>query len=214
MMVVIDGPAGSGKSSTAKAVAQRTGFHFLDSGAFYRTVTLVYLDSGGSNEMFFDALKTVDVEVRFENETFRVFLNGTDVTSDIRQARVSANVSTVAAMPEARSWVNERLRDFVKTGDFIADGRDLGTAVFPQADLKFFFTADPSERARRRVAEMELAGMKADFNEVLANILERDRIDSSRQIAPLLQAEDAEVLDTGKMTLDEQVNHIIARIRG
>jgi cytidylate kinase len=214
MMVVIDGPAGSGKSSTAKAVAQRTGFHFLDSGAFYRTVTLVYLDSGGSNEMFFDALKTVDVEVRFENETFRVFLNGTDVTSDIRQARVSANVSTVAAMPEARSWVNERLRDFVKTGDFIADGRDLGTAVFPQADLKFFFTADPSERARRRVAEMEFAGMKAAFNEVLANILERDRIDSSRQIAPLLQAEDAEVLDTGKMTLDEQVNHIIARIRG
>jgi CMP/dCMP kinase len=214
MMVVIDGPAGSGKSSTAKAVAQRTGFHFLDSGAFYRTVTLVYLGSGGSNEMFFDALKTVDVEVRFENETFRVLLNGTDVTSDIRQARVSAHVSMVAAMPEARAWVNERLRDFVKTGDFIADGRDLGTAVFPQADLKFFFTADPSERARRRVAEMELAGMKADYNEVLANILERDSIDSSRQLAPLLQAEDAEVLDTGKMTLDEQVNHIIARIRG
>lgn len=214
MIVVIDGPAGSGKSSTARIVAERTGFHFLDSGAFYRAVTFIYMQLHCQAEVFFDALKHTQIDFRFESGVFRVVIGGQDVTEVIRTPAISAMVSEVAAMPQARSYVNERLREFVRLGDFIADGRDLGTEVFPRADLKFFFTADLTERARRRVAEMEASGIHADFEQVQANIRDRDRVDSTREIAPLKQAHDAEVLDTGTLTLEEQVAHIIARIRG
>lgn len=213
MIIVIDGPAGSGKSSTARAIADKTGIHFLDSGAFYRAITVIYLNKGCDKAAFFDALNTCDISFSFQNEVFRVFLNQIEVTDKLRLPSVSERVSEVAAMPEAREFVNKQLRAFVRQGDFIADGRDLGTEVFPDADFKFYFTADVHERARRRVAELEQAGESVDFDQVLSNIIERDQIDSTREIAPLKKADDAIVIDTGSMTLEEQIQFVIDRVR-
>jgi cytidylate kinase len=212
MIIVIDGPAGSGKSSTAKAVAKRAELHYLDSGAFYRVVTLVYIEHQCNVELFFDSLKTIDLSFRYERGVFRVFLEGLEVTDRIRTAEVSSKVSEVAAMEQARDFVNVLLRKFVETGNFIADGRDLGTVVFPNADIKFFLVADFHERAKRRLAEMEQSDLEADFDEILENLAHRDKKDSSRTIAPLRQAEDAIKIDTSSLSFDEQVNIIIDRI--
>lgn len=213
MIIVIDGPAGSGKSSTARAIAEQTGIQFLDSGAFYRAITLIYIDVNCDRAAFFDALKTYDVTFQFKNEIFHVFLNGNEVTELLREQRISEMVSEVATINEAREFVNTHLREVVKSGDFIADGRDLGTAVFPDADYKFYFVADIRERARRRFKEMTQAGLDADLNQIIANINERDHKDSSREIAPLRKADDAIEVDTGKMTLEEQVQFVIDQVR-
>lgn len=212
MIIVIDGPAGSGKSSTAKAVAKQCGLHYLDSGAFYRAVTLIYLNVGCQKESFFDELEHTDLTIRYEDNVFKVFLNQQEVTRTIREQRVSDKVSEVAAMSHARSFVNTLLRDFVKSGNFIADGRDLGTVVFPDADFKFFLTADLQKRAKRRLLEMQQAGMDADFDDILQNLKERDMKDSTRAEAPLKKADDAISIDTSSVTFDEQVRMIVDRI--
>lgn len=212
MIIVIDGPAGSGKSSTAKAVAKRAGLHYLDSGAFYRAVTLVFIEHQCNAELFFDSLKTIDLSFRYERGVFRVFLEDSEVTDRIRTAEVSSKVSEVAAMEQARDFVNILLRKFVETGNFIADGRDLGTVVFPNADIKFFLVADLRERAKRRLVEMEQANLEADFDEILENLAHRDTKDSTRTIAPLRQAEDAIKIDTSSLSFDQQVEIIIDRI--
>ncbi len=212
MIVVIDGPAGSGKSSTAKAVAQRCGLHYLDSGAFYRAVTLVYLNNQCQREAFFDALEQVDMRVSYHDGHFSVSLNGTDVTRNIREQFVSEKVSEVAAMPKAREFVNKLLRDFVKSGNFIADGRDLGTVVFPDADHKFYLTADIQKRATRRLLEMQQHGMDADIDEIVSNLQSRDHLDSTREVAPLRKADNAIEIDTSSVSFDEQVQQIVDRI--
>lgn len=212
MIIVIDGPAGSGKSSTAKAVAKRCGLHYLDSGAFYRAVTLIYLNNGCQIPLFFDDLKDTDLSVRFDNNEFHVRLNGTDVTRQIREQRVSEKVSEVAAIPEARDFVNNYLREFVKTGNFIADGRDLGTVVFPDAQHKFFLTADVVRRAERRLLEMQAAGLDSDFDAILDNLRQRDEMDSNREVAPLRKADDAFEIDTTSVSFDQQVQIIVDRI--
>lgn len=213
MIVVIDGPAGSGKSSTAKAVAERCGLHYLDSGAFYRAVTLIYLNNGCQRESFFDALEHADVQVSYSNGIFSVAVDGTDVTRTIREQFVSEKVSEVAAMPQARDFVNKLLREFVKSGDFIADGRDLGTVVFPDAELKFYLTADIHKRAARRLLEMQQAGLEADLDEIVENLKSRDHLDSTREVAPLRKADDAIAIDTSSVSFDEQVKQIVDRIR-
>lgn len=213
MIIVIDGPAGSGKSSTARAVAEQTGFTFLDSGAFYRSVTLLYLQNEKSQEKLFDVLKSCFLRVEFDNGVFRVYLNNEEVTDEIRHKRVSENVSTVAALPFVRTFVNEHLRDFVKSGNFIADGRDLGTAVFPEADFKFYFDASLSARAARRHKEMLATGISTDITSVEANLKERDHIDSTREVAPLCKADDAISVDTGTMTLEEQIQFVINTVK-
>lgn len=213
MIVVIDGPAGSGKSSTAKAVAQRCGLHYLDSGAFYRAVTLIYLNNACQRDAFFDALELADVQVSYSDGVFSVAVDGADVTRTIREQFVSEKVSEVAAMPQARDFVNKLLRDFVKSGNFIADGRDLGTVVFPDADLKFYLTADIHKRASRRLLEMRHSGMDADLNEIVENLKSRDYLDSTREVAPLRKADDAIEIDTSSVSFDEQVQRIVDRIR-
>lgn len=213
MIVVIDGPAGSGKSSTAKAVAQRCGLHYLDSGAFYRAVTLIYLNNASQCELFFDALEHADVLVSYSNGLFSVSVDGTDVTRTIREQYVSDTVSEVAAMPKARDFVNNLLREFVKSGNFIADGRDLGTVVFPDADYKFYLTADIHKRANRRLLEMQKTGLEADFDEIVENLKSRDHLDSTREVAPLRKADDAIAIDTSSVSFDEQVQRIVDRIR-
>lgn len=214
MIVVIDGPAGSGKSSTARAFSQRTGFTFLDSGAFYRAVTLLFIAHQSDPEMFFEALDASDLSVRFDNGVFRVFLNGTEVTDEIRSPQVSGMVSTVAAMPRCRDFVNRHLRDFVQTGNYIADGRDLGTVVFPQAEYKFYFDASVETRAKRRLDELAASGTQSDYHAVVENIRSRDKTDAGRQTAPLRKAEDAIVVNTETMTLEEQVEFVMNAVKG
>jgi cytidylate kinase len=213
MIVVIDGPAGSGKSSTAKAVAQACGLHYLDSGAFYRAITLIYIRSGLKKDTFFESLKKANISFAFENNNFTVLLNGEDVTRKIRESEVSSHVSEVAAIPVAREFVNSYLREFVETGNFIADGRDLGMVVFPNAQFKFFLIADVEQRARRRMKEMKENGQMAEFDEVLKNLEERDEKDSNRKEAPLIRATDAVIIDTTSISFDEQVDFIVNRIR-
>lgn len=213
MIVVIDGPAGSGKSSTAKAIAEQLKIQFLDSGALYRVATLVYLESLDNGTSFFDRLKESDISFYFKNKNFHSFLDGEEVSDEIREMKVSNAVSKVASDPMVRSHINKLMRAEVETGVYIADGRDLGTAVFPDAELKFFMVADLHERAKRRLAEMESQGLDASLEEIKSNLEARDNADSSRASDPLKQADDAILINTSELSFEEQVSQIAERIR-
>jgi len=212
MIITIDGPAGSGKSSTAKAIAKNLQIGFIDSGALYRIATLIYLHTDGEKE-FFEKLNKADIQIEFSSSGFQAWLDGSDVTKQIRTQRVSENVSNVAAMEQVRNRVNKQLRKIAENGKYIADGRDLGTVVYPNADLKIFMIADAEVRAHRRFDEQQAAGEDVAFEEILHNIKERDQIDSSRAIAPLKKADDAVELDTSNMDFNDQVKAIINLIR-
>lgn len=213
MIVVIDGPAGSGKSSTARAIAEQLQIQFLDSGALYRVATLVYLESLDNGTSFFDRLKESDISFYFKNKNFHSFLNGEEVSDEIREMKVSNAVSKVASDPMVRSHINKLMRAEVETGVYIADGRDLGTAVFPDAELKFFMVADLHERAKRRLAEMESQGLEASLEEIKSNLESRDNADSSRASDPLKQADDAILINTSELSFEEQVSQIAERVR-
>lgn len=213
MIVVIDGPAGSGKSSTARAIAEQLQIQFLDSGALYRVATLVYLESLDNGTSFFDRLKESDISFYFKNKNFHSFLNGEEVSDEIREMKVSNAVSKVASDPMVRSHINKLMRAEVETGVYIADGRDLGTAVFPDAELKFFMVADLHERAKRRLAEMESQGLDASLEEIKSNLEARDNADSNRASDPLKQADDAILINTSELSFEEQVSQIAERVR-
>lgn len=213
MIVVIDGPAGSGKSSTAKAIAEQLQIQFLDSGALYRVATLVYLESLDNGTSFFDRLKESDISFYFKNKNFHSFLNGEEVSDEIREMKVSNAVSKVASDPMVRSHINKLMRAEVETGVYIADGRDLGTAVFPDAELKFFMVADLHERAKRRLTEMEAQGLDASLEEIKSNLEARDNADSNRASDPLKQADDAILINTSELSFEEQVSQIAERVR-
>ncbi|MBO6525013.1 MAG: (d)CMP kinase [Balneolaceae bacterium] len=213
MIVVIDGPAGSGKSSTARAVAGRLEIQFLDSGALYRVATLIYLKAEKNKELFFELLKENKISFHFQDGTFIVYLNDTNVSDEIRTMEVSEHVSEVAAMPEVRSYVNILMHKAVEKNVYVADGRDLGTAVFPDAALKFFMVADLETRAQRRLAELQAKGSTASLEEVMKNIAARDEIDSSRSADPLKQADDAIEIDTSALSFEEQVSIICDQIK-
>ncbi|RNC79419.1 MAG: (d)CMP kinase [Balneola sp.] len=213
MIVVIDGPAGSGKSSTARAVAERLQIQFLDSGALYRAATLLYLKAEKNISSFFELLKENKISFFYKERKFHCFIDQKDVSEDIRSLEVSSHVSEVAAKPEVRVFVNNLMRTAVQTDVFIADGRDLGTAVFPEAALKFFMVADLETRAKRRLAELLSNGVEATLESIKQNILERDEIDSSRSADPLKKADDAIEIDTSSLTFDEQVSIISDKIK-
>ncbi|MBO6585883.1 MAG: (d)CMP kinase [Gracilimonas sp.] len=212
MIVVIDGPAGSGKSSTAKAVAANLQIQFLDSGALYRVATLLYLDVNKDLPQFFDTLRESDISFHFKNEKFHAYLNGRDVSDQIRSMEVSEHVSEVASNPDVRAHLNDLMREVVKTDIYIADGRDLGTAVFPDAALKFFMVADLDTRAQRRYQEVKAQGKDVTLEEVKQNIAGRDEKDSNRDSDPLKKADDAILVDTSEMTFEEQVAFISEKI--
>jgi len=212
MIVVIDGPAGSGKSSTAKAVAGKLGIQYLDSGALYRVATLVYLQSDHDRTKFFDRLKSVNISFHYSNGFFSVTLNGKDVSEKIRSLEVSNYVSEVASDPEVRTFVNHLMNKVVHNNIYIADGRDLGTAVFPNADMKFFMVADLETRARRRLLDMKEMDSEVTLEQIRKNIAERDDKDSNRDADPLKKAPDAIEIDTGTFTFEEQVDWISERI--
>lgn len=208
MIIVIDGPAGSGKSSTAKAVAERLKIQYLDSGALYRVATLVFLNSNRNRSLFIEQLNVSEISFHFKNNFFHVTLNNEDVSEKIRDMRVSGAVSEVAAMPNVREFVNNLMRKEVASGVYIADGRDLGTAVFPDAQLKIYMVADIEDRALRRFEELKKAGKETTLDEVKKNIAQRDETDSNREADPLKKADDAILVNTSGLTFDQQVQKI------
>lgn len=226
-VIAIDGPSASGKSSTARAVAQALGFAHLDSGSLYRGVTLVALREGARRGLAgLDLLRGLDPEtilrtaedrglmLQSDGTGFSAYLEGEPVEDALRSAEVTAQVSAVAAIPVVREWVNSRLRAMVRAGqDVVVDGRDIGTVVFPDADLKIFLTASPQARAGRRISQRGTAVEPDRLDAETAALAARDHADSTRQVAPLRPANDAVHLDTTTMDFAEQVRFIVDRAR-
>lgn len=207
MLIAIDGPAGAGKSTVARAVARALGFTHLDSGAMYRCVALLSLDSPGTAPG--QLAQAASIEFGFGGGKERVMLDGRDVTAEIRAPEVSEAASHVAADPRVREALVARQRELVAVGDWVAEGRDVGTVVAPDAEVKIFLTASPQERARRRAGELG-----ADPDTVLAEQTLRDERDIGREHSPLEPASDAVMLDTTGLTVDEVVGHIAALAAG
>ncbi|MEX2657405.1 MAG: (d)CMP kinase [Balneolales bacterium] len=213
MIIVIDGPAGAGKSSTAKEVARRARLNYVDSGAIYRGFTWLYLKQQCKRSVFLKLLNDHELRFDFHITKSRVFLGDQEITSEIRSSDVNDRVSEIAALPEVRERVHEILRQISRGKDIILEGRDLGTVVFPDADVKFFLTADLKARAQRRYKELLLNGEQTTFSEVLANVEMRDRVDSLRDIAPLKKSKDAVKIDSTSLSFEEQVARIMKFIR-
>ena len=198
--IAIDGPSGAGKSTLAKKLAERLGFVYVDTGAIYRTIGLRALRSGTdprNTTAVAAMLKSVHLEIRYGDDGLQhMILDGKDVTEEIRLPEVSRYASQVSAHPCVRDYLLEMQRSLARTHSVIMDGRDIGTVVLPDADVKIFLTAAPEERARRRCRELEQRGTPQPYEEVLRDIRERDQNDMERPVAPLRQAEDAELVDT------------------
>lgn len=221
IIIALDGPAGSGKSSTARAVAARLGYRHLDSGAFYRAITWAALQAGinpeGWDLLTHDELDRLDVHGLPVEGGYVLRVAGVDVSADIRSPAVNANVSRMAAVPAVREWLMDALREAGARGGLVADGRDIGTVVFPDAELKAYLVADAEERARRRLVEQGVADpAPEEVRAEAARLQGRDAFDSGRAAAPLRQAEDAVVIDTTTLGFAEQVERIaaLARERG
>lgn len=210
IVVAIDGPAGAGKSTIAKLVASDIGYAYIDTGAMYRSVTWKWLQTGADfNEAAISKLsQTMVIEFKPEANVNRVFVDGVEVTSAIRSAEVTANVSRVAAIGPVREAMVDQQRRMGETGGILMDGRDIGTVVFPNAQLKIFLTATVEERAMRRYKELVAKGENVDLKQLQADIALRDKQDSEREISPLRQAEDAIYLDTSDMNIDQVVAEI------
>ena len=207
-VIAIDGPSASGKGTVAKAVANALGFHFLDSGALYRLVALAALENAVPvSDVARVAEIAANLNVVFSDDA--VLLDGRDVTAAIREEPVGAAASAVAAIADVRTALLERQRRFRKAPGLVADGRDMGSVVFPDAALKVFLTADPVERARRRYKQLMEKGIDANIDTLLQKIRERDTRDSQRAAAPLRKCADAVELDTTSMSVDEAVAQVV-----
>jgi cytidylate kinase len=226
-VIAIDGPSASGKSSTARAVAEALGFAHLDSGSLYRGVTLVALREGGrrglsgaaaisslSPETVLRAAEDRGLMLQSDGTGFVAYLDGEPAEQALRSAEVTAQVSAMAAIPVVREWVNSRLRATVRAGqNVVVDGRDIGTVVFPDADLKIFLTASPEARAGRRITQRGMAVEPAHLDAETLALAARDHADSTREFAPLRPAPDAVHLDTTTLDFPEQVRVIVDRAR-
>lgn len=221
IVIAVDGHSSCGKSTVAKAVAKRLGIAYIDTGAMYRAVTLYALRNGLINGKEPDAdgiaarLDDIRITFNFDKELGRntTFLNGENVEDEIRGMAVSSLVSPVSAIPAVRAKLTDWQRAMGGEQSVIMDGRDIGTTVFPHADLKIFMTARPEVRARRRYDELRAKGQEADFDDILRNVEERDRQDSTRAVSPLRKADDAVVLDNSDMTREEQFDFVIEKVK-
>ena len=216
MIIAIDGPAATGKSSTAKAVAEKLGFMYLDTGAMYRAVTLGVLEKDISltNEYTLESfLTSLDLNILYIEKTLMIELDQLDVTDRIRDPEVTAKVSEVSALPAVRKTMVKFQRKLASDKDCIVEGRDIGTVVFPNADLKFYMIADASIRAERRKKDLSTLEKNKDVSELETEIKNRDRKDSTRVHSPLSKAEDSIIIDTSHLDFHEQVNMIVEKIK-
>ncbi len=211
LIVAVDGPAGSGKSTTARQLAQKLGYLYLDTGAMYRAFTLKVLrekidpDDWEALEKF---ASQTEIKLLPDASGIRVYLDGEDVTDLIRTPEIDRIISQVSRVKAVRERMVALQRKIGKNGGVVAEGRDIGTVVFPNADVKVFLVASPQERARRRLNELQAKGVTISLDEVLADIQRRDKIDSTRKISPLKKAGDAIEVDTTNLSIDEQVEKI------
>ena len=215
LVVAIDGPAGAGKSTVAQMAAKELGFTYIDTGAMYRAVAWKSLQQGKTvtDDLINDVVKDIDIVLDYKEGKTRVFVDGTEVTSEIRTPEVTGIVSQVAALGPVRERLTDLQRKMATQGSVIMDGRDIATNVLPNADIKIFLTASIEERADRRYKEMKAKGYDVDLKKLQEEIAARDKADSEREISPLVQADDAELLDTSDMTIEEVVKAILDRCR-
>lgn len=221
IIIAIDGHSSCGKSTVAKQLAQRLGYIYIDTGAMYRVVTLVALRNGWIVNKIPDKEKLIaglkDIQITFQWDEKRgkntTYLNGENVEEEIRQLEVSENVSPISTIAEVRQEMVKQQRENGKNKGIVMDGRDIGTVVFPGAELKIFMTASPEIRAQRRYKELKEKGIDVNFDEVLANVEGRDKIDSSRAVSPLKKAGDALVLDNSHLTREEQLEWAINKVK-
>lgn len=214
--IAIDGPAGAGKSTIAKRAAKKLDFIYVDTGAMYRSMALYLIRkqvTAGETEQIVKLLPEIDVTIAYENGEQHVYLNGEDVSLLIRNEEVSQMTSTISTIPQVREKLLSLQRNLAKENHVLMDGRDIGTCVLPDAQLKIYLTASVKVRAKRRYDEMQQKGMECDLKELEESIKERDERDMNRKIAPLKQAEDAVLLDTSDMNIDEVVNAILAMVK-
>lgn len=213
--VAIDGPAGAGKSSIAAAVAGKVGYIYVDTGALYRAVAYSVIKNGtdpSESEKVISLLSKLQVELKFVDKCQRVFVNGEDVSDMIRTPEVSMGASVVSAIGEVRNFLFELQKKIARENNVIMDGRDIGTVVLPDAQLKIFLTASPQERARRRYEEIK-DKQDVSFDEILRDIIKRDENDMNRAVSPLRQAKDAVLVDTTEMSIEEVISCIEDMIR-
>ena len=217
LIIAIDGPAASGKSTTARLVAERLGYVYVDTGAMYRAVTLAVLRSGldphDRHAVETLAEGSAILLERNDGAAVRVLLNGEDVSAAIRTPEVTANVSLISSYPGVRRRLVDLQRQAAERGGIVLDGRDIGTVVFPNADVKIFMVADIDARARRRHAELEILGAEVSIDGLAAQLAERDRQDSTRDASPLRKADDAVEIDTSVLTVEQQVERVVALAR-
>lgn len=206
--IAIDGPAASGKSTTAQMLAQRLGYIYVDSGAMYRAATLACIQAGiniDDEQSVTRFVEKIKITIKAHPPGQKTYLNDRDVTHLIRSPRVNEIISVISAYPGVRAYLVRMQRQLAEAGGVVMDGRDIGTVVLPNADLKVFMVASLQERARRRLKELQAQGEKMTLEDVKEEIEHRDRLDSSRDTAPLKMADDARPLDTSQLSIDEQV---------
>mgnify|MGYP000945496497 CR=1 FL=1 len=211
--IAIDGPAGAGKSTIAKKAAAELGFLYVDTGAMYRGLAIHFLNLGidpKDTEKIIEACKDVEVTIGYESGIQQIYVNGENVTAKLRTEEVGNMASKTSAYKTVRATLLDLQRDLAKTANILMDGRDIGTNVLPDADLKIYLTASSKVRAERRYKELVEKGVKADFNKIEEDIIIRDRQDMEREIAPLKQADDAVLVDSSDMTIEEVVDAIVA----
>jgi len=221
IIIAIDGHSSCGKSTVAKSLAKKLGYIYIDSGAMYRVVTLVALRNGWIENKIPDTEKVIaglkDIKITFKwNEELgknTTFLNGENVENEIRQLEVSENVSPISTIAEVRSEMVHQQRENGKNKGIVMDGRDIGTVVFPDAELKIFMTASPEIRAQRRYLELTEKGDKVNFEEILANVEGRDKIDSTRAVSPLKIADDALILDNSNLNREQQLDWALLKVK-
>ena len=219
LVIAIDGFSSTGKSSISKVVADTLGLIHIDTGAMYRAITLFGLRNFKDEKQEIDLskllqnLNEISLEFRENSGKLEIYLNGENVSKEIRTTEVSDNVSFIAKQPEVREHLVVLQRDIAEKQGVIMDGRDIGTVVLPNADYKFFLTASADERARRRFLELQSLGIETTIEEVKQNLIERDRIDSEREISPLKQAEDAILIDNTNLNKEETIDLILSYIK-
>lgn len=215
IIVAIDGPAASGKSTVAKKLADKLKFLYVDTGAMYRAITYFAQEENIENneQAVIDAVKKLNLELKYNNGITSVFIDGLDITEKIRTPKVNSKVSDISRIKEVRTELVKLQRKFGENNNLIVEGRDTTTVVFPNADVKIYLTADAKERAKRRFIEYKDKGVDVSQDEVEKSLLNRDAIDSTREVSPLTKAEDAFEIDTTNLTVDQEIDKIVEKIK-